>query len=91
MDALSSIRSKRGELARIARELGIRRSAVCAWRRVPAERVVAVSAITGIPPADLRPDIFHPTASPHVAADVSHASRPVERQAEVSNAGGRGR
>lgn len=32
--------------------------AVSQWKRVPAERVRDVSRITGVPPHELRPDIF---------------------------------
>ncbi len=45
-------------LARVARELGITRGAVAQWGKVPAERIGAVSQITGIPLAQLRPDLF---------------------------------
>lgn len=45
-------------VARLARGLGITRSAVHQWERVPAERVVDVERITGIPRALLRPDLF---------------------------------
>ncbi|MCO5085119.1 MAG: helix-turn-helix domain-containing protein [Mesorhizobium sp.] len=31
------------------------------WKQVPAERVGEVSRATGIPPHDLRPDIFSST------------------------------
>jgi hypothetical protein len=42
----------------LAITLGIRSPAVSQWERVPAERVGKVSAITGIPPHELRPDLF---------------------------------
>jgi len=44
----------------LAAEFGIRQSAVAKWIRfrVPAERVLKVSELTGIPPEDLRPDVF---------------------------------
>lgn len=45
-------------LARLARALDITRGAVAQWDRVPAERLKAVSDITGIPMATLRPDMF---------------------------------
>ena len=44
----------------LARALGITHGAVNQWRRVPAERVVAVERITGIPREVLRPDVFAP-------------------------------
>lgn len=43
----------------LASELGIARRTLFAWksRGVPAERVAAVSAATGIPASELRPDL----------------------------------
>jgi len=74
MSPMASMRAQRGLLARIARGLGVTRGAVSAWPRVPAERVPAVSRITGIPPHELRPDLYEPpsgasdTSAPSVAA-----------------------
>ena len=45
----------------LARSLGITHGAVNQWRRVPAERVVAVERITGIAREKLRPDLYQPT------------------------------
>jgi DNA-binding transcriptional regulator YdaS (Cro superfamily) len=42
----------------LARELGINHQAVRLWRRIPAERVRQVEAVTGIPRNVLRPDLF---------------------------------
>jgi DNA-binding transcriptional regulator YdaS (Cro superfamily) len=42
----------------LARSLNITPSAVLQWDKIPAERIGEVSRITGIPPQDLRPDIF---------------------------------
>jgi DNA-binding transcriptional regulator YdaS (Cro superfamily) len=55
---METIRQQRGLMAKVARELGITRAAVTMWRRVPAERVAAVERVTGIPPHELRPDLF---------------------------------
>lgn len=49
---------RRGLKVRIATELGITHSAVSQWRRVPADRVLEVERITGIPRHELRPDIY---------------------------------
>jgi DNA-binding transcriptional regulator YdaS (Cro superfamily) len=53
------LRTHRGAASRIARDLRVRHSTVLRWaqRRVPAERLHAVSRATGIPPAALRPDL----------------------------------
>ena len=45
-------------MAEIARGLGLSRAAITKWPRVPAERVVAVEKITGIPRQLLRPDLW---------------------------------
>ena len=57
MTGMDRIRSQRGLMAKIARELGITRGAIKFWRVVPAERVGRVAEITGIPAAELRPDL----------------------------------
>lgn len=49
-----------GATSRLARTLGVTRPAVQFWRRsrVPAERVLAVEAATGISRHDLRSDLY---------------------------------
>ncbi|HWW46281.1 MAG TPA: YdaS family helix-turn-helix protein [Xanthobacteraceae bacterium] len=42
----------------LASRLGVTPQAISGWRRVPPTRVLAVSEITGIPPHELRPDIY---------------------------------
>lgn len=55
--ACQKLLSAKGTAAKLARELGITKGAISQWGRVPAERVAAVSAVTGISAADLRPDL----------------------------------
>lgn len=50
--------AKRGAVAELARALGISHAAIRQWTRVPAERVVEVERITGIPREALRPDLY---------------------------------
>ncbi len=64
---MALIRAQRGMLAKVAHDLGITRAAVVKWDRVPAERVVEVETVTGIPREQLRPDLFRPTAVPEAA------------------------
>lgn len=49
-----------GSQQALAQALGITQQALSQWklRRVPAERVLDVERITGIPRHDLRPDIY---------------------------------
>lgn len=49
---------KVGGMAQLAAKLGIARQAIYQWSRIPAERVVDVERVTGIPRAELRPDLY---------------------------------
>ena len=42
----------------LARQLGIQHSSVCEWDEVPAKRVPAVSAATGLARHVIRPDMY---------------------------------
>jgi len=61
--AVRAITAAGGTVA-MARALGASKQAVSNWRRtrIPAERLPRVEALTGIPAADLRPDIHAPRA-----------------------------
>jgi DNA-binding transcriptional regulator YdaS (Cro superfamily) len=52
--------AKRGNLAQLAKELGVDKSTVTRWAsgQVPIDRVNDVSRMTGIPRQELRPDVF---------------------------------
>jgi TorA maturation chaperone TorD len=47
-----------GGITELARRIGISQPSVSHWSRVPAERVLAVEAATGIARAKLRPDLY---------------------------------
>src|SRR4051812_43212952 len=47
-----------GGVTELARRIGISQPAVTNWERVPAERVLAVEAATGIARVRLRPDLY---------------------------------
>jgi TorA maturation chaperone TorD len=49
---------KAGGVSELARRIGVAQPSVSNWNRVPADRVVAVEAATGIERATLRPDLF---------------------------------
>jgi len=57
---MDRIRATRGLQAAISQALGITTGAVAKWKRVPAERVLAVERLSGISRHDLRPDIYPP-------------------------------
>lgn len=51
--------AERGRIAALARELGITHAAVRQWDgHCPAERIVDVERVTGIPREQLRPDLY---------------------------------
>jgi TorA maturation chaperone TorD len=47
-----------GGIGALARALGISQPAVSIWQRIPAERVLAVEALTGVRRTVLRPDLY---------------------------------
>ncbi len=63
-----------GGVGALARTLGIAQPSVSAWNRIPAERVLAVEAATGIARSILRPDLYpesrHPTGAANAIDEV---------------------
>jgi TorA maturation chaperone TorD len=53
-----------GGIGVLARALGISQPAVSGWRKIPAERVLAVESLTGVPRHVLRPDLYPMTDAP---------------------------
>ena len=47
-----------GGIYALGRKLGISGQAVQQWRMVPANRVVAIERLTGVPRRELRPDLY---------------------------------
>ncbi len=47
-----------GGVRALSRALGVSQPAISAWKRVPADRVVAVELATRVPRATLRPDLY---------------------------------
>jgi TorA maturation chaperone TorD len=47
-----------GGVRALARALGVSQPAISNWKRVPADRVIAVESVTGIARAVLRPDLY---------------------------------
>jgi hypothetical protein len=56
------------KLIDLAQQLGITTGAISQWRVVPANRVLAVEAATGISRQELRPDLFGPAVPPQTEA-----------------------
>lgn len=49
---------KVGGMSALAEKIGITRQGLYQWKRIPAERVIALESITGIPRHELRPDLY---------------------------------
>ncbi len=65
---------KAGGIGELARKIGIAQPSVSNWNRVPAQRVIAVEAATGISRRDLRPDLYDESE----LALAEHAVDPVD-------------
>jgi TorA maturation chaperone TorD/DNA-binding transcriptional regulator YdaS (Cro superfamily) len=64
-----------GGVGALARKIGISQPSVSNWLRVPAERVIAVEAATGVNRAMLRPDLYaeHPGMADVDEVDAARA------------------
>ena len=49
-----------GGMRALARAIGINYQNIQGWRRIPAERMIDIETVTGIPRERLRPDLFVP-------------------------------
>jgi len=57
-EIVKRVRTAAGGPSRVARMVGVSRSAVSQWSRIPIEHVLAIEAATGIPREELRPDVY---------------------------------
>ena len=57
MDVLKDKVFQRMTAYRIAKELGQSKQSVYQWKKVPGKHVQTVSKLTGLTPAELRPDL----------------------------------
>src|SRR5947199_8422801 len=55
-----------GGVSELARRLGISQPSVSNWDKIPAERVLAVEAATGVERMRLRPDLYSAQAARNV-------------------------
>jgi TorA maturation chaperone TorD len=67
-----------GGVRSLAQKIGISQPSVSNWTRVPAERVRAVEAVTGVSRAVLRPDLFAHNAGAIEDLDETEAARAQE-------------
>jgi DNA-binding transcriptional regulator YdaS (Cro superfamily) len=47
-----------GGISALARRLGISRVAILQWKKIPAERVLDIERVTGVPREQLRPELY---------------------------------
>lgn len=47
-----------GNKSILARKLGVKVQSIQQWDRIPAERVLEVERVTGVPREELRPDLY---------------------------------
>lgn len=73
MTGMELIRAKRGMISKIAADIGLTRGAVAMWQTVPAERILAIERITGIPRHELRPDLWEAPADAKADAPADAA------------------
>ena len=67
-----------GLLRQIADRLQLSKQATQQWRRVPAERVLAVADITGWPVYELRPDLYP-------RAVIGNGKKPFKRRGRLAS------
>jgi TorA maturation chaperone TorD/DNA-binding transcriptional regulator YdaS (Cro superfamily) len=67
-----------GGVAQLARKIGIAQPSVSNWNRVPAQRVIAVEAATGVSRKLLRPDLYDDPAATDDAVESIDAGRAQE-------------
>lgn len=57
-DPVKLAAAKAGGIVQLSLKLGLSRGAASQWRRIPAERVLEVERLTGVPREILRPDLY---------------------------------
>jgi DNA-binding transcriptional regulator YdaS (Cro superfamily) len=56
--ALAKAIKAAGGVSALARALGIKHPAILQWGRIPANRIVDIERVTGVPREELRPDLY---------------------------------
>jgi TorA maturation chaperone TorD len=62
-----------GGVSKLARRVGVSQPSVSNWDKIPAERVIAVEAVTGVDRKVLRPDLYQERDVPRTIDDVDLA------------------
>jgi DNA-binding transcriptional regulator YdaS (Cro superfamily) len=71
--SIREIAAKAGGVIALSKKLGLSRAAVSQWKRVPAEQVLKVEALTGVSRYDMRPDVFGPAPQCQCATEQEAA------------------
>lgn len=66
-----------GGVRALARAVGVSQPAISNWRRVPADRVLSIEALTGVPRTELRPDLYPDGIPANGAIRVGNGAAPV--------------
>jgi len=77
-EILIQVVEKAGGWRALGRGLKINYQAIQSWKRIPAERVIAIEQITGIPRKRLRPDLYGSTDNS--ATDLLAFSQALEKK-----------
>jgi DNA-binding transcriptional regulator YdaS (Cro superfamily) len=68
---MSDIIRRAGGLVKLAKAAGRHHATILGWTRVPPQHVRAVAKVTGIPPHELRPDLWDPPAPAESTSETS--------------------
>lgn len=77
-DGLDRAIGAAGGVAQLARKIGISQPSVSNWSKIPAQRVIAVEAATGISRSQLRPDLYGGRGLSEETVDPVDAARAQE-------------
>jgi len=57
-DGLNRAIKEAGGVTALAQALRVNRQAIYQWRAIPANRVIEIEGVTGVPREELRPDLY---------------------------------
>jgi len=67
-----------GGVRALARAVGVSQPAISNWKRVPADRVLSIEALTGVPRTELRPDLYPDAAPVNGAILLADSATPID-------------
>ncbi|HEV7260090.1 MAG TPA: Cro/CI family transcriptional regulator [Bosea sp. (in: a-proteobacteria)] len=84
--ALEKAIDSAGGVRALARSLGVSQPAISSWKRVPADRVLSVEALTGVPRGDLRPDLYPEVVASAAPSEIDEIDDARARECELIGA-----